>query len=105
VKKVDTQKLSQLHGLGPKSEKCLNEIGIFTKADLEDIGPVKAFIKLQNDSTTMKPSLNLLYAMVGALQDISWIDIAKTERYRLLMELDGYKELQAEFESNNKYNF
>lgn len=89
------QKISKLKGLGPKSEKCLNQIGIFTKSDLERIGPVKAFIKLRNECTLMKPSLNFLYAMVGALEDIHWANIAKSEKGRLLMELEGYKELES----------
>ena len=93
--KLAKGELSSLKGLGPKSEKCLNEIGICTKSDLEKIGPVRAFIKLQDNN--MKPSLNFLYAMIGALADVKWTDVAKKERYRLLMELDDYKELEAKF--------
>lgn len=85
--------LAKLKGLGPKSEKCLNEIGIKTKVDLEIIGPVKAFLKLRNECST-KPSLNFLYAMVGALEDKHWAKIAKSEKGRLLLELDGYQELE-----------
>lgn len=85
--------LAKLKGLGPKSEKCLNEIGIKTKADLEKIGPVKAFLKLRNDSN-IQPSLNFLYALIGALEDKHWADIAKSEKGRLLLELDGYQELE-----------
>ena len=29
--------ISTLKGLGPKSEKCLNEIGVYTKEDLKNI--------------------------------------------------------------------
>jgi DNA transformation protein len=38
--------------------------------------------------------MNFLYAMVGALEDKHWIDIAKTEKGRLIMEIDGYQELE-----------
>ena len=85
--------LSKLKGLGPKSEKCLNEVGIFTKDDLVKAGAVKIFIQLQNESTN-RPSLNFLYALVGAIENRHWADIAKTEKSRLLMELEGYKEMQ-----------
>ena len=85
--------LSKLKGLGPKSEKSLNEIGVYTKQDLERIGAVKIFIKLKNECST-KPSLNFLYALVGAIENKHWADIAKSERSRLLMELEGYKELE-----------
>lgn len=86
-------KLRQLKGLGPKSEKCLIEIGINTPDDLRRVGPVRAFIRLKKESGT-KPSLNFLYAMVGALEDRHWVEIAKSERGRLLMELEGYQELE-----------
>lgn len=86
--------LSKLKGLGPKSEKSLNEIGIFTKNDLVKLGAIKTFIRLKNECST-RPSLNFLYALVGAIEDKHWADIAKSERTRLLMELEGYKELEA----------
>lgn len=85
--------LSKLKGLGPKSEKCLNEIGIHTKAQLKEIGAVRAFIKLRKECST-KPSLNFLYAMVGALENTHWASIAKSEKARLLFELEGYRELE-----------
>ena len=85
--------LAKLQGLGPKSEKCLNEIGIKTRTDLENIGPVKAFLKLRNECST-KPSLNFLYSMVGAIEGKHWAKIAKSEKGRLLFELDGYQELE-----------
>ena len=89
-------KLSDLKGLGPKSEKTLNKIGIYTKADLQKIGAVKAFIKLKKESD-FNPSLNYLYAMVGALENKHWTEIAKAERERLLFELEGYDELEKIF--------
>ena len=86
-------KLRDLKGLGPKSEKCLQEVGIRTPEDLRSIGAVRAFMKLQKECST-KPSLNFLYAMVGALEDKHWADIAKSEKGRLLIELDGFRELE-----------
>lgn len=87
-------KLRDLKGLGPKSEACLKTIGISSKEELESIGAIRAFIKLKKESDA-KPSLNFLYAMVGALENTHWVDIAKTEKGRLLMELEGYSELEA----------
>ena len=86
-------KLTALKGLGPKSEKCLHEIGIFTSLDLEAVGAVRAFIRLKKECC-IKPSLNFLYAMVGALEDKHWTNIAKSEKSRLLLELDGYSDLE-----------
>jgi len=85
--------LSKLKGLGPKSERCLNEVGIFTKDQLQKTGAVRAFIKLKEKCST-KPSLNFLYAMVGALEGVHWAKIAKSEKGRLLIALDDYREFE-----------
>ena len=86
---------NDLKGLGPKSMQCLNEIGIYTKADLEQIGPIAAFVKLKNECKTMKPSLNFLYSLAGAIEGVHWKAIAKNEKTRLLTELHAYEEMQA----------
>jgi len=90
--------LSKLKGLGPFSEKSLNLVGIYTEAQLRELGAVRAFIKLKKESN-QKPSLNFLYAMVGALEDVHWAKIAQNEKGRLLMELEGYRELEAMLKS------
>jgi TfoX-like protein len=95
---VSTLKLRDLKGLGPKSESWLHEVGIKTPEELRAIGAVGAFIKLTDECST-KPSMNFLYAMVGALENEHWTKVAKSERGRLLMELEGYKELEELFRS------
>jgi len=85
--------LRELKGLGSKSEQCLHEIGINTPEELQRIGAVRAFIRLRKESS-IKPSLNFLYALVGALENRHWTEIAKKEKGRLLMELEGYRELE-----------
>ena len=89
-------RLRDLPGLGPKSEEWLTEVGIKTPEQLKKIGAVEAFIKLKNESRS-KPSLNFLYALVGAIEGEHWLRIAKTEKSLLLMELDGYDELEKLF--------
>jgi TfoX-like protein len=89
--------LKDLKGLGPKTEKQLNAIGIYNKSDLEEMGAVNVFIKLGEKAAT-KPSLNFLYALVGAIEDKHWQEIAKHDKQRLLMELEDLKELN---KSNN----
>ena len=86
-------KLRDLKGLGLKSEQCLVEVGISTVEDLRALGAVRAFIKLKNECNT-KPSLNFLYALVGAHENKHWADIAEQEKERLLAELEGYRELE-----------
>ena len=86
-------KISDLPGLGPKSEKQLSLIGIDTTAQLKELGAIRAFIKLKKHPE-IKPSLNFLYALVGALEGRHWLSVAKNEKARLLFELDGYQELE-----------
>lgn len=88
------EKLRDLPGLGPKSEALLIEVGIETPEALRELGAVRAFIKLKKECSA-KPSLNFLYAMVGAVEGESWLKVAKHEKGRLLMELEGYRELEA----------
>ena len=91
-------KLRDLKGLGPKSEMLLIEVGINTEEELRALGAIRAFIRLKRESSS-KPSLNFLYAMVGALEGEHWLNVAKYEKGQLLMELEGYKELEELFKS------
>ena len=89
-------RLRNLPGLGPQSEKMLGVIRVQTKSDLEQIGPVRAFLRLRQQGA--KPSLNLLYAMSGALEGRSWLEIARSRRVDLALELDGYSDLKRQLE-------
>ncbi|NQZ33709.1 MAG: TfoX/Sxy family protein [Oceanospirillaceae bacterium] len=91
-------KLRDLKGLGPKSEQMLVGVGINTEEELRDLGAIRAYIRLKSGSSA-KPSLNFLYAMVGALEGEHWLKVAKHEKSQLLMELEGYKELEALFKA------
>ena len=86
-------KLRELKGLGPTTEKQLAAIGITTPDELRAIGAVEAFIRLKRNGD-ITPSINFLYAMIGALEDRSWLDIAKNEKESILMSLEGFAELE-----------
>jgi len=75
----------------------LAAVGIKSEADLARIGPIEAFVRVREKSDH-NPSLNLLYAMVGALEKRDWRDIAKEERNSLIIALDGYEDFQKKFE-------
>jgi len=47
------------------------------------------------EQCSIKPSLNFLYAIMGAVEDRHWVDIAKSEKDRLLIELKAYRECEA----------
>ncbi len=92
------KRLRDMPGLGPKSENWLSEIGIHTPDELREIGAIRAYIRLKNECRN-KPSLNFLYAMVGAIEGKNWLTIAKHEKSRLLTELEGYRELDELFQA------
>ncbi|WP_020408356.1 TfoX/Sxy family protein [Hahella ganghwensis] len=70
-------RLRDLQGLGPKSEQQLMAVGITSPEQLREIGPIRAYLTLVNESAT-RPSLNFLYALVGAVEGRCWTDIART---------------------------
>ena len=82
--------LSELENLGPKSQAWLNEIGIFSLGDLEKIGPVEAYrqVKLRGH----KASLNLVYAIQGAIIGTPWNHLPLDMRERLRREVKELNE-------------
>lgn len=88
------ERLRDLPGLGPKSEAWLVAAGIETPEALRELGAVRAFIKVKSHAG-LNPGLNLLYALAGAIEGKSWLGVARHQRGRLLMELEGYRELEA----------
>lgn len=92
--------IKKLHGLGPTSAKWLNSVGIYTRNDLEVLGSVQAYLKVCQ-LKDVKPSLNLLYALEGALQGVDWREIAHKEKGRLIMQLESQKEMDALLGSNH----
>ena len=62
--------LEGLPNLGPTSAGWLRDVGIETYDDLERLGSVRAFLLV--DASREGVSLNLLYALEGALRDVRW---------------------------------
>ena len=79
-----------LPGLGPKSLAMLAAAGIHSRADLERLGSVRAYLRVK--AAGQNASLNLLWAMEGALTGQDWRTVAREERTRLLLELDAARE-------------
>jgi len=63
--------VEQLKNIGPTTAQWLRDIGIHTKADLEEIGAVMAYKVIQHQKPT-RVNLLLLYALQGALLDVEW---------------------------------
>lgn len=62
--------LERLPNLGPKSAAWLRDVGIGTRAELARVGAVRAFLRVREAGHST--SLNLLYALEGALLDLRW---------------------------------
>ncbi|MBY6204837.1 TfoX/Sxy family protein [Halomonas denitrificans] len=85
-------RLRDLPGLGPASEAMLVEAGIDTPAALQRAGAVGAFLAVER--SLGGTSLNLLYALVGAIEGRPWTAVAREDRERLLMELEDRREFE-----------
>ena len=71
-------RLRDLPGLGPASEAMLVEAGIDTPAALQRAGAVGAFLAVER--SLGGTSLNLLYALVGAIEGRPWTAVAREDR-------------------------
>ncbi len=80
-----TPALSELRGLGPASLQMLASVGITSATQLRaaDVFALYARIKTLQPRTSM----NLLYALLGAVDDQDWRDVAKDRRTEVLMRL------------------
>ncbi len=77
-----------LLGLGPFSLRILRAAGIATRADLERLGPVRAYIAAKKIEPSV--TLNLLWGIAGAVTDTHWTKLPAEYRSSLLLDYDGY---------------
>jgi DNA transformation protein len=73
--------VAKLRNIGPKSTAMLGRVKIRTRADLERVGSVGAFLAVQEEGQAV--SLNLLYALEGALLDEPWDGLPAPLKARL----------------------
>lgn len=87
----EKSELARLRNIGPTIEKRLNEIGIYTRADLEHVGPAKAcqWIRRHYPDRTI-PVCYYLYALQGALMDLHWDDLPNKIKEQLKREAQRY---------------
>lgn len=70
TKSAARERGAKLRNLGPVSMRWLAEVGVRTRADLERRGSVATFRAVK--ARGLSSSLNLLYALEGALLDLRW---------------------------------
>ncbi len=87
-------KLSALKNIGPRSAHWLASAGVGSVEALRALGSVKAYVRLKKLGYPV--SLNLVYAIEGALIDLHWNALPpelkarlRDECARALAELDG----------------
>lgn len=81
--------LAALPNLGPKSAQMLARAGITTLAQLRALGAVAAYVAVKRH--TPNASLNLLWALEGALTQMRWQDVARQHKTSLLLALEQYE--------------
>lgn len=72
--------------LGPASWRRLQAAGIADAANLRELGTVAAYLQVKRSG--QHTSLNLLWALEGALSGRSWQTVARDDRLALLLELE-----------------
>ena len=77
--------LANLKNLGPKSEQWLNSIGVFTLDDLKHMGAVDCCCILKAQGYPV--SLNLAYAIEGAIHNIHWAKLPDNIKQQLRQAL------------------
>jgi len=85
--KLDSKQTDKLRNIGPKSAAWLRQVGLRTREDLAAAGTVDAFMRVKRAG--FKPTLNLLYAIEGALQDCHWQEISDERRGELIQAADA----------------
>jgi DNA transformation protein len=77
----------KMRNIGPKSAAWLRQVGLRTPEDIAAVGSVEAFMRVKRAG--FKPTLNLLYAIEGALLDCHWQEIPDERRSELILAADA----------------
>jgi len=81
--------MSKMQNFGPASIRILHAAGILSVDDLRALGAVAAYLAVKKAG--QPASLNLLWAIEGALTSRDWRVVAREDRTRLLLQLDDMK--------------
>ena len=79
--------IGELINLSPESSQLLEQVGIEDREKLEELGSVGAYVEIHRKG--LRPSLNLLYALEGALRNIPWTNLPYHVRASLTLEADA----------------
>jgi DNA transformation protein len=79
------KRLRDLNGFGPRSEEILAEVNINSVEEFMAIDPYELYAKIK----PMKGmGMNSIYAIIGARENLPWLEVANTRKTEILMRLD-----------------
>jgi len=79
---MEERPIAALKNLGPTTARDLAEVGVATFAQLQEVGPIDAWHRL-NELRPKQYSLVGLYALAGALLDKEWKELPPEYRTQL----------------------
>ena len=82
------RRIASLKNLGPKSAERIFAVGIDSPDEIRELGAAEVFHRVKSkfpDST----SLNLLWALQGALMEVHWHDVPDEIKQQLLVEAES----------------
>lgn len=83
--------LRKAKNIGTTIEKCLNEVGVFTLADLAEMTSVEAFKRIREHHPEKTiPVCYYLYSLEGALLNLHWNDIPPELKEELKARIKRY---------------
>jgi hypothetical protein len=87
--KKSSTAIASLRNLGPKSQAMLAKVGIDSQAKLKKVGAVAAYVMAKRADKTV--SLNLLYGLVGSIEDCDWKEVKWERKLELLTAVEEYQ--------------
>ena len=79
-------RLRDLKGFGPKSEEILAQVDMHSVEQFLACDGFELYGALKK--TVKGTGLNSIYAILGAQQDVHWQEVARTQKYEILLRLD-----------------
>lgn len=79
--------MSNIRNIGDATGRWLAEAGVESVEELERVGVVEAYRRVKSLYPS-KVSLNLLWALQGAVMDLHWADVPDEVKMQLQYRLD-----------------
>lgn len=84
----------KIRNIGPKSAAWLRQVGVRTEEEVKSLGSIEVYFKVKKAG--FKASLNLLYALEGAVLGCHWTEVSNERRSELLLEVSAREDGKAQ---------